>query len=315
MDKIQYILFLRLKQIKRAVTQAGVGVILLAALVTSGIAMQMMAALREMDWPTIGLISLTLAWSLQATRKDLPFLRSICKNSWAFKGLLSAEYLMLLSPLMLLYGWGWQWPQILVIAGASIITALTAELIPITSKQQTKKSLPFIPQNNFEIKSRIEKNPFLFAAIYGMSFFSFFHISFFPISIIILSTVLADTFKYLEPTTMVHWKKKFVFEKLKRNIGFLSLAYLPPFLLCLFFQWDFKWIAVYAMVILLTIITLTICFKYANYSPLYPELGSSNTLSFLLLLSFLPGFILITIGYSLVKYFKAEKNIRYYFGP
>ncbi|MEZ4955315.1 MAG: hypothetical protein R2825_17265 [Saprospiraceae bacterium] len=315
MSNVPFILLLRLRQVRRAIAQAGIGVVLLAALATFGMVMQMLAALREMDWPAVSLIVLALTWSLQAARKDLPFLRSICKNSWAFKSILSAEYLMLLSPLLLLYGWGGQWQQLLVVVGASLITALTAELIPITNKQQTKKSLPFIPQNNFEIKSRVEKNPILFSVIYGLSFLSFFHISFFPISIIIFSIFLADTFKYYEPTTMVHWKKDFVFEKLKRNIGFLLLAYLPPFFLCLLFQWNFKWLAVYTMAILLTVSILAICFKYANYSPLYPEMESSNTLSFLLLLSFLPGFILITISFSFVQYFKAIKNMEYFFGP
>lgn len=315
MSNIAFILLLRLKQIHRAIAQAGIGVVLLAVLLTFGLFMQAMVALREMNWSTIGLISLALTWSLQVARKDLSFLRSICKDSWAFKSVLSAEYLLLLTPLMLLFGWDGQWQQLLTISVTPLITVLTTELIPIPHQQQIKKSFLFIPQKNFEIKSKVEKNPLLFAVIYFLSFLSFFHISFFPISIIILSIFLADAFKYLEPPAMVHWKQNFVLEKIKRNIGFLLLAYLPPFLLCLFFQWDFKWVAIYAMVILLTIVILTICFKYANYSPLYPELGSSNTLTFLLLLSFLPGFILITIGYSFVKYFKAKKNMHHYFGP
>ena len=314
MSSIPSILFLRLKQVQRAIVQAGLGVILLAILVTFGMAMQIIVALREMDWPTVGLISLVIAWAIQASRKDLLFLRSICKNRWSFRSILAAEYLLLLFPLILLFSWDGRWLQMLAVTIAPFITALTVDLIPISSQRQTKKSLLFIPSKNFEIKSRVEKNPFLFSFIYSLSYFSFFHIAFFPVSIIIISTFLVDIFKYFEPSTMVHWHKSFVFEKTIRNVGLLFLAYLPPFLLTMFFQWEFKWVAVYAIVILITVTVLAICFKYANYTPLYPDMKNSNTIGFLLLLSFLPGFILITMGYSFVQYFKAKKNMDYYFG-
>ncbi len=314
MSKVPFILLLRLKQFQRAIAHAGIGVVLLALVVTFGMMMQALVALREMGWQDIGLIALVLAWSLQASRKDLLFLRSICQNGWVFKSVLVSENLLLLSPLILLYSYGGQWEQVLAITIAPIFTAMTVDLLPTAKKKQTKKNLHLIPQKNFEIKSRVEKNPILFLFIYALSFFSIFHISFFPISIIILSMFLADIFNYFEPTTMVHWKKNFVFEKIKQNVGILALAYLPPFLICLFFQWEFKWVAIYAMVILITMAALAINFKYARYSPLYPEMGSSNTLGFMMMLSFMPGFVLITIGYSFFQYFKAKKNMQYYFG-
>ena len=314
MTKVPSILLLRLKQLCRAIADAGVGIVLLALVVTFGMLMQVVVALQEMNWQAVGLLTLVLVWSLHISRKDLVFLRSVCKNKGVFKSVLTSEYIMLLSPLVLLYGWHGKWLQILALLAASIITALAADLFPVIHMQPSKRSLSFIPQKNFEIKSRVEKNPLFFAVIYGLSFFSVFHISFFIISIVVLSTFLADIFKYFEPTAMVHWKKEFVLKKITRNIVFLTLAYLPPFLICLFFQWEFKWMAIYAMVILISVATLAICFKYARYSPLYQEMDSSNTLSFLLLLSFLPGFILITIGYAFVQYFKAKKNMAYYFG-
>ena len=314
MSKILIILSLRLKQGLRAIVQAGVILVMFALLVTFGLAMKALVALQEMDWQAVGLLSFMGTLSLHMSRKDLSFLQSICNDAQTFKSVLASEYILLLSPLILLYVQGGQWRHILAMFIGTLLTVLITPLIPLPEKRTTKKPLFFLAHKNFEIKSRVEKNPLLFALIYSMGFLSFLHIAFFPISILIISTFLADTFKHLEPVPMVHWQKSFVLQKIKSNIRFLLLVFLPPFSGCLLFQWTFKWVAVYTMAILITVAILAICFKYANYSPLYPALGSSNTLSLLLLLSFLPGFILITIGYSFVLYFKAEKNMEHYFG-
>ncbi|MEO1257891.1 MAG: hypothetical protein AAFZ15_03810 [Bacteroidota bacterium] len=314
MSKVLTILLLRLKQGWRATLEVGVVLVLFALLITFGLAIQILVALQEMGWSTIGQLSFAGILSVHAARKDLLFLQSICSNRWTFKSVLASEYLLLLSPLILLYACSEQWWHVLSIFTSTLLFVALAHLIPVSRKRPIKKSLHFIPLDTFEIKSRVEKAPLLFILIYALGFLTFFHVAFFPISIIIMSAFLVDTFKYLEPVPLVHWKKNFVGLKIKRNLGFLLLIFLPPFLTCLLFQWAFIWVAIYAMIILITVTILAICFKYANYSPLYAELASSNTMSLLLLLSFLPGFILITIGYSIFLYFKAKKNMEYYFG-
>ena len=313
MKKPFQILKIRFLQLYRIIVHTGIGWILLAIFLLFGMLATMATTLLSWNWDANLIIGVLLILSTHLYRKDLQFLRSICKSDFEYKTVLTFEYWLLLSPLIFLFGLNQKWESAVATIAAAPLVAIVANVLPKISKSRFKAAFPFFPIQAFELKTKFQRFWPFWLVVYIASFLSFIHIAFFIVSCFLFSLLMLESFKFFEPPEMVRWKDKFVWSKFRYNFLVITSVLLIPIIISLVFNPALIWLTIYTSILVFGSLFLAISFKYASYTPLYPEMPTSNIPVILFLLSILPGFILILIGYSFIQYLKAEKNMQYYY--
>lgn len=310
---IKFLLLLRLKQAWRAVISAGIGWVLLMLFVVMGVLLQFFSNLLLLPAKYSIILAAIGILSVHINRKDLMFLKSVTSNILQFRLILFTEYTLILFPVILfqllqLNFWVSAWLFIL-----PLLLAFLADFLKAPKTAAIKTSIPFLPLQAFELKVFIEKRKIAMAFCYGISYLSFIHISFFLISIFCCAVACLDAFKSTESREMIHWNKHFLRFKLILNIKLVSALFIIPIIIALGFNWDLKWLILYAFLYLITMICLVITYKYAHFTLIYDTAGSSNILMILALLAILPGGILIAVAFGFYNYFIAKRKLQYYY--
>jgi len=310
---IQTLLSLRIKQIARAIHAAGIGLVILMLIISVGVLLQLLNNLLLLPaYYAIFLVSLIIT-TLHINRKDLTFLKSITSSKPQFSFLLFTEYSLLIIPVIIFQFLQYQfWIGSALLLPPALL-AFFSDIIKPSKAIFVKKSISFFPLQAFELKFFIEKRKLSIFICYIIAYLSFLHIAFFLISIFCCAVLLLEAFKMIEPREMIHWHKKFLARKLMLNIKLLGILFIPPVIIALSFNWDLKWVIIYALFYLLTIAFLSINYKYAHFSPLYNSIESASVLIILLLLGILPGGILIGAGFGVYCYFIAKRKLNYYY--
>ena len=312
MKLISKIIQLRFLQSIRLIRETGL-ILLIALLVSMGFLFQLIDAIRTLNWIYIagfGIISIT---TLHFNRKDLRFLAKIASQTIQVRLVLLMEYLLLLSPVILLF----------LLAGPQqngfvlCFCPLIAFILPTRSfhllERKRKKSVSWIPLPLFELKMHIEKNKVAYALLYGLSLLSPLHIGFLIVGIFFLSTLLLTAFSFYEPKELLRWEPHFLRKKLWQNLLFFGKAMIPIFILATVFHYPQWPLLIYLLLIPLLTITFGLLYKYARLTPLFYQPPNSTILSLFLILLLLPGGILIHLGYSLFLVRRAQKNLRHYY--
>lgn len=306
------LLILRLRQTGRILREAGL-ILLIALLVSVGFLSQALEQLRGLAWPHLAGIGLLLTAGVHFTRKDLRFLSNIVPETRQIRILLPAEYFLLLSPLILLF----------LLAGprenglALSAGPLAALVFPLRSflftEKKQKKELCWIPLRLFELKFHVERNKAGYAFIYALCLLSPLHVGFLLVGLFFLCTLLMTAFSFYEPKELLPWQSSFLAKKLGQNNWFILKMLSPILLLAFAFQFRQWPLLLYVSVFPFLTVTFGILYKYARLNPVSHRPPSANIPSLFLFLLLIPGGILIHMGYLVILFRKANKNLRYYY--
>ena len=310
MRLIKNILILRFKQFFRLIMQVGPGLILLMLFLVSGVTLKFFQNILEFP-PEYSLIfSLLLLLSIDFQRKDLAFLLQIFDTKTQMLLLLFFEYLLIVFPIII-FQLIWGIPSVGgLLFLVPIIPTFLSGIIKKPLNDSVKQSIPLIPLQNFEIRFQVEKRKWIYLVVFILGHLSYFHIAFFIVSIFLIALLILEAFNSNEPSEMIDWSPNFVLKKMKKNIQLVLSAYFLAIVQSLLFYSELKWLILYSVVFLMVMISMAICYKYSTYTPLYHYEKSSNVLGVMIVFSLLPGGILISIGFSIFHYFKAESKMK-----
>lgn len=303
---------LRLRQAGRILREAGL-ILLIALLVSVGFLFQALEQLRELDWPYLAGIGLLLAAGVHFTRKDLRFLSNIVPQTRQVRILLLAEYFLLLSPLILLFLLAGPRENGLALSAgplAGLVFPLRSLLF--TGKKQ-KKELRWIPLRLFELKFHMERNKAGYAFIYAICLLCPLHLGFYLVGVFFLCTLIMTAFSFYEPKELLPWTSSFLGDKLRLHNWFILKMLIPIFLLAFAFQFRQWPLLLYVAVFPFLTVTFGILYKYARLNPVFHRPPSANIPSLFLFLLLVPGGILMHMGYLVILFRKANKNLRYYY--
>jgi uncharacterized membrane protein YqgA involved in biofilm formation len=120
-----------------------------------------------------------------------------------------------------------------------------------------------------------------------------------------------EMFSPLEPIEMINWKPRFVLYKILDYFK-VSLPILFVSSLLTYFRSDLSFLVFfYGISVILTAIALAISNKYSEYYGLTHKISSTLPMTIIAFFMFIPGFIIVTVGYTILKYNKAESQMKH----
>ena len=307
------LLRLRFLQGFRIILETGPGIILIALIITLGLSLKMLEAIVEWPPKNMAFLGMFIILAVHFSRNDLRFLTQIFSNTFQVNGFLFFEYTLLLSPLIILFLVLANWTNVLIL---SLLPAISFFLPTKNIKWKNtnfKKDFSMISLDTFELKFQIEKYWIGVIVFFLLSLFSFLHISVFILSMLIIMVIIGAAFKSSETKEMLHWHPRFLWRKIGKNLLLISILLLPLITVSGIVHFSFRWVILYGICCVITILVFSILFKYSRINPLYQVEHDTMAAALYFLFLLLPGGILITIGYSVFLYFKARKNLlRFY---
>lgn len=311
MQQISKLLILRLTQATRLIKETGIGITLLALFLMTGGILNTIENLLSIDKMFSLAIVTIIILALDRIRNDKNFLNQVFGGKQQMGLYLSAEYLLLFSP-FIIYKLIIGQPIIYIgiIITIFILSFITTFLTKPTN-QGYKRSIKTIPLEYFELKFFVEKRRGLFITIIILLFLGAIHISLWILGIFILMSFIMEMFSALEPMEMIEWKRGFVAQKIWKYFK-LALPVLIISSLVASLRSDLSIIVfIYGILVILTSIALAISNKYSEYYGLTEKIKSTLPISIFAFLMLVPGFILVTIGYTILKYRKAESQMKH----
>ena len=311
MHHISKLLNLRLVQAGRFIKETGIGIIILALFLMTGGILGMIENLLKIN-PLFSLVAVVLIiMTIDKVRTDKNFLNQVFGGKIAMGGYLCVEYLLIIIPLIIYKFAISQYFIALGIIAIVILLSYITTLISKTQNQGYKRSFKLIPLKYFELKFFVEKKRIASIAIISLLFLGVVHISLWILGIFILLSLVMEIFTAQEPIEMIEWKKGFVANKIidywKIALPLLiissALTYLRTDLSILVF--------IYGICVILTAFALAISNKYCEYYGLTDRIKSSLPMIIIAFCMILPGFIVVTIGYTIIKYRKAESQMKH----
>ena len=310
-----YLLF-RCNQVGRYIQRTGILYIVLPLFLLSGVLLQGMENLILLtDFHLVLLYAFVLIVVL-AQRTDYSFLNHT-ELSLPFIYLIDVGLFTI--PFSILFVLLEKWPAALGVLGLGICVALLwstiASFIDGTAKRSTSLRMD-IPWIDFEMKYILRKYGLLLSFFYLICLV-FSAIS--PIAIFVFAFVFIALFQsaleYFEPKEMIFYydsPKQFLRSKIYRswcNVQFFLLPFYGLGLFALFSYW-YLFILIFAASSVM--IFFSICNKYVFYRPSVLKYNTNVLSAIMLLFMFFPGFQLVVLFMSIVQYFKAKKNLNYY---
>lgn len=310
---LQQILYIRLKQTYRYLKAIGWFLLIGALIISLGITLPMIQALLDFSSWQVALGAGVVLIFIHFQRTDLRFLQQITQNSSTFHQVLLLENILISSPVILLFLIGGQWSDALFLLLPPLFF-----LFPIRTKIDTKSTavksnISWIPLKCFELKTYIEQHYIICIILLTISVLGAFHFSLFLLSIIFYSTIFVSAFTPVESPILVNWTPHFLSQKIRANLPWAVFPLIPSFILTLF-RFPDQWIVLtYAFPIPFFTLVLAILYKYAHASPLRRRPTNSTIISIFFMLLLLPGGVLIVGAYLPYLYYKAHKNLQYYY--
>lgn len=309
---VKNLLYLRCKQAVRLIKQTGVGVVIMLLLVSLGFILWVLEYLTFITaLQFFGIASLALA-TIHFSRADLQFLQSISVSKVAYYATLFFEYLLVLTPFIAFFIYFQRWEVI----GLALLAPLIVALIPnitVLNKSETKVRLDRIPLANFEIKTHMERYFPAYVALLIVGLLSAVHISLFILFCLFFGMSVFGAFDAIEPKELIQPSSTFIIEKLKRNLKLVLFLSFPIFSIAAIFQRSFLLVVVYFYLAIFLSVTLGILYKYAFANPLFVGRNSTVAKTIFFIMPFIPGMIVINIGYQIYLWFKATNNLKYHY--
>ena len=302
------LLKLRWYQIIRILKEIGLALLLVALFACASFLIALFIGLRDSDPLDILLLAGLLITVVDLWRKDKHFLLLLFGSRFSAKAYLSLEYGLLSLPFIgFLLGKG----AYLSLLSLGILIPMISFLLPYRLrfvKQVSKQSLSIIPLRYFELRFFVEKRKMATLCIVLFLFGGIIHISAWILGMVFLAASLTEVFKYLEPRMMIQESFK---RRLWQYLIFVQGILLLPTMVNLCMFPEYYLIYLYGWLCLGIALTLLIAYKYAHYTGWQSVLFSSNLPGTYILLSLLPGFVLLTAGAAYYYYLKALNNKAY----
>lgn len=302
------LLKLRWFQAFRILQEIGLVLLLVALFACASFIIAVFIGLRDSSPQDILLLAALLIVVVDVWRKDKHFLLLLFGGRFRAKAYLSVEYGLLVLPFL---GVLLSKASFLYILYLLVLIPSISFLLPYRlrfARQVSKQNLSFIPLRFFELKFFIEKRKVSMLFIVLLLFLGMFHISAWILGMVFLAAALTEVFKYLEPRMMIQepfksrlWHYVLFFQGILLFPTIANLLVFPGYYLVYLYGWLCVGIA----------LILVFSFKYAHYTGWQSVLFSSNFPATYIILSLLPGFVLLTAGAAYYYYIKALKNKAY----
>lgn len=304
---------LRIRQLFRFMRLTGFGYLLLIAFLTMGVWLQTLASFQNLDPTQAFLFGIVFIILVHINRKDLFFLRAFSRDSVQFKWLLFLEYLSLLmvpGVLFLIFGNS-------LAALAILVPAFLGGVLPhkgapdLTPKFQI--NLWFLPKEAFEIRSGIRRFGKFLLPLYMLAFGSFYHIAFFIIPALLISSIIMGFYDDLEGSPLIKWDSSFLERKAWKHTLVLQGLFMPLYGMALFFQPTYWLLIVLVFLVLEILVLFSICYKYARYRPGVDRLYNGTFMAIYFGLLILPGGVLVCLVQLGFYWRKAKQNMKSYY--
>ena len=308
--KLISLLTLRVRQFLRLLKTVGWGLGLVFLFVCIGIFFPALNSILSFDSIYSVIFSGIILFSMDYIRKDKLFLMSIFPNRRHTQLYVMIEYLILTLPIIIFQGLIGQYAHVFLIISTCILISIISPSIKPANTGTSKMTLSIIKVKYFEYKFYAESGGVFWIIMWLLGFVSSFHIGFYIFWIFVILMVLPEMFRPYESREMLHWRQDFLQDKVLSYIYIFLLFVGLQSLTSLIFHFDMIWIILYCIICLMTAIFMNISIKYAGYTPIYSSGFGQNTSGLLTMLMILPGGLIITIAYSMIKYFRAKSNMQ-----
>jgi len=308
-EKFTSLIRLRLYQTWRMLLSVGWGLLALFLIISVGIFFPLLNNILKASHLLSVPGCLIIIIVLDVYRKDKLFLRTVFKGYKTLSMYLAVEYTVITLPVWLFQVFN-NFVTAFIILISCWLMAWLSRYIVTRQHTSTKKTLNFIHLSFFELKFFIERNPIGCFVFWLLGVSCIIHIGLYIFWMFILFMSIPEIFRHYESRDMLHWKNDFLFEKIKKYILIFGLITLLSSILSIAFHPDMFLVVLYLNICLFSAIILNIVMKYAGYTPVFHASAVSNISGILTLIMLFPGGVIITIGYSIWKYFIAEKNLK-----
>lgn len=315
--KYSYILF-RCKQIGRFFQQTGIHYILAILFLLSGALLQGVENLSRLSNLSLTSIYFFIVLAILVQRTDYNFLMHTDQRlSFIYLqdiGLLTSvlsipvailgEWKLLISMIGLGIGMAFLWPLLALVLN-------TYEL----KKSSLKIDIPYASFIEIELRYLIRKYGLFLSLIYTVCFFFVWHPASVFVFAFILIAIFQSTLEFFEPKEMIFYHfspRQFLHNKILRLWISLQILLLPFYLIGISLSFEYWYLYALVFVASTVMIVFSICNKYVFYRPTYSKYKTNVLAGIMLLFMLIPGFQLVVLFMSVLQYFKAVKNLKYY---
>jgi hypothetical protein len=304
------LLALRALQCKRILDSVGYLLLFVFIIVGIGIGLSAFANALLWDkwWSLIGFLGFYI--SIEKIRKDKLFLKSVFISRTNLALYLGLEYTLVSLPLVIAqFSFGNFYVAISILCTA-MLSGYVATFLGNDIKSEVKSEVKIIPLTYFELKFAVESAPISYLIFWLIGFLSFMHIGVFLFWIFMVIISIQNIFMAFETRDMLHWRPSFVWCKFLLYAKVFTIITFIPTLLAFIFHFEDWPILVYGISCMYVSLLLALAFKYASYSPMRAIGQTSTIASIFVIFMVIPGGVLISLAYGMIKYFKAENNIK-----
>jgi hypothetical protein len=172
-----------------------------------------------------------------------------------------------------------------------------------------------IPLPDIELKYIIRKYGIFLGLFYLMCLlFSTFVVSIFIFTFIFIA-IFQSSLEYFEPKEMIFYHrtaKQFLWTKIGRLWMYIQLLISPFYIIGLISSFEYWYLFLLVFAASTIMIVFSICNKYVFYRPATLKYKSNVLAGIMLVFMLVPGFQLVVLVLSIVQYFKAKRNLNYY---
>lgn len=308
-------LLFRCKQVGRYVQRTGVLFIILPLLLLSGTIFKGMENLILLSDVNLVLLYLFVIIGILYQRTDYHFLKHSEQSLFLIYlvdvGLITIPFCI---PFLIL-GKG------LAVVGAliagfcmSLVWPFIASLI--NSREIKSNALKVdVPSPDLELKYIARKYGIFLCLLYVVClFYAAYPAAIFVITFIFLG-VFQSALEFFEPKEMIFYHdsaEHFLHAKIFRMWYSIQLLLIPFYLIGLYFSPSYWFLFLLVFLASTLMIIFSICNKYVFYRPSLLKYNTNMLGGIMLLFMLMPGFQLVVLFMSIVQYFKAKKNLNFY---
>lgn len=305
------LLSLRIKQLLRVISSVGVPLLIIATLVLSGISFQFIGSILSFSHIWVVPLAFLFIYYLHLVRKDKRFLSDIAASVMHARLAMSAEYLIVLLPVIIFQVYNYHFFNVLGLVTMPLVVNLLPSFKIIGFRDRIV-NLSFIPIEVYELRIIIERYFPLFLVCWLVAFLGFLHVAYFLVALLFGLTILIGAYMYNEPLELMYSYRNFLQEKLLVNLGFCGLLFLPQFLIAFFCNPESYLVLAYGCMYFFTMLALAIVYKYAKYNPVRSSTLNSTLVGVSMVLGLMPGLVIGSIILVVYYYFAAQKNLNYH---
>lgn len=296
----------RVLQFFRMIRSIGIGLLLVAIVITAGIWGKLLDFLASANVVQITAISLLVTGWIHLKRSDRRFLEKGSLRAQMFCALDYGLLLLPLTALLLVLGVGF--------AAFAALSGLVWAMLPPgllfrESRILSQRLLPLIPVKAIEWRYIFRKYGFVMFCTIGLFAATFVHLGFYIGGQFLLWTMVMSGFEYTESANLLPCTREEAFKRWRQSALILHLMAAPGYLLLPFHGFNYAWMALYGFVANESLLLLCFAWKWATWYPGRYHPRNAITLSLALLFLILPGFAVIPLIQGIYYAKKAIHNL------